>query len=159
MTTAVQNAVPVQGIIPGISFQTRPRARVRPAASTPAHASLVQAHTVLGAGSGPYEITIEELKPAAAREDQAADASRRSRLAPLARFTRANMVGAELLRIGGGTGRAELRSTHTYFTSGTITIDGTLTVLEGERADGSSFTLQNPLLVRATIDRRGAACP
>jgi hypothetical protein len=107
---------------------------------------------VLGAGSGPYEITIEELELAEAREDLAADAPRS--LAPLARFARANMVGAELLRIGGGAGRAELRATRTYFTSGTITIDGTLTVLEGERADGSSFTLQHPLLVRATIDRR-----
>jgi hypothetical protein len=41
MTTTVQNAALVQGTLPGISFQTRPRARVRPAASTPALGPLV----------------------------------------------------------------------------------------------------------------------
>jgi hypothetical protein len=111
MTALVQSTALVQGTIPGISFQTRPRTRVRAATGIPV--SLVQAHTVLGAGTGPYEVTIEELELAKAREDRAADAPRHSRLAPLARFTRANMVGAELLRIGGGHGHAQLRATRT----------------------------------------------
>lgn len=147
MTVTAAPAVVVQDASTKVTFDIERRPRIRH--TDPATGE----RTVDVSGSGPYQILIQELSPVTAPCELIDAEPLDATAAPLARFAGAHMIGDSVLRMAGDTGRAVLHPLRTYFSSGSITIDGTLTVLEGHRADGTAHALAAPVLVRALVDR------